>query len=161
MNTDMLMDHFTSTHYANQNKSKVSIGSVVNHFDSRIKRRYKKYNKVLEMCHRRIKMAVKDYKYKCIYVLPAVVYGMPLLKKQECVCFLMFKLRKNGFTCLFEHPNVLHISWKTLVKNRLEQRYQKLIKDIQTKTPEKSFNNIKIKGAEEHFLNGLQSFIKK
>lgn len=172
---DLMMNHYTSMHYANKNRTSIDVENIVNRFDERIQRRYRIYSRVLELCHERIRKATNKFKYSCVYILPAVVYGMPLTKKTECLCYLFVKLRKDGLECEFKQPNIVQISWEKLVKSKLKDRYKTLtqgknkqVKKKKSPSPKPVLKPVKVEPAmlgisippekmtcQEHFLTGF------
>ena len=70
------------------------------------------YEKVLLKCHRRIKFVADSEKQETYFIVPEYMFGIPLYNQIACVCFLIIKLRKNGFKVKYTHPNFIFISWK-------------------------------------------------
>ena len=70
------------------------------------------YEKVLLKCHRRIKFVADSGKQETYFIVPEYMFGIPLYNQIACVCFLIIKLRKNGFKVKYTHPNFIFISWK-------------------------------------------------
>jgi hypothetical protein len=69
------------------------------------------YEKVLLKCHKRIKFVADSGKQKTYFIVPEYMFGIPLYNQIACVCYLIIKLRKNGFKVKYTHPNFIYISW--------------------------------------------------
>ena len=122
-----LMRHLTSMHFVNNMKTKVDINNIVDRFDKRIKYRYDIYKKVLLQINKRISVASRIFQYQCVYHVPCIVSGKLIPDQKECICFLLFKLRRDGIQCEYTSPNILHVSWEKIVKQKLKQRYKKRV----------------------------------
>ena len=75
--------------------------------------RIKIYEKVLKMCHNRIKMASnktqsEDYTF---FTIPNMIMGMPRFDTVSCCDYIMNKLAANGFKILNLGPNLIFITW--------------------------------------------------
>jgi len=70
------------------------------------------YEKVLLKCHKRIKFVADSGKQQTYFIVPEYMFGIPLYNQIACVCYLIIKLRKNGFKVKYTHPNFIYISWK-------------------------------------------------
>lgn len=159
MSQDIFMNYLKSAYYTQRTpKMRVHTGNIVDHFEDLIEERYKTYNRVLEACHERINFAYKKNQYKCIYVIPAIIYGKPLLKKMECLTYIIFKLRKNGFMCNYMEPNLLSISWEKMVKKRLRSRFRQRLEDP---TDSKKNRSRKKKSAKAHFQENFSALMMR
>jgi len=76
-------------------------------------RKIKIYDEVLQKCHHRIKLVSKltPLNQWCFYIIPKVVFGIPLYNLSECVEYLVRLLSENGFKVAYTHPNLLLITW--------------------------------------------------
>ena len=76
-------------------------------------RKIKIYDEVLQKCHHRIKLVSKltPLNQWCFYIIPKVVFGIPLYNLAECVEYLVRLLTENGFKVAYTHPNLLLITW--------------------------------------------------
>lgn len=92
---------------------------------SRHVRRQQCFEKVLEQCFVFIKKhADKDVTF-CFYEVPDFIIGYPLFDLNECIAFIMEKLRSNDFIVRYFFPRILYISW-----NINEINEEKLRKDM-------------------------------
>lgn len=76
-------------------------------------RKLKIYDEVLRKCHHRIKLVSKltPLNQWCFYIIPKVLFGIPLYNLGECVEYLVKMLTENGFRVAYTHPNLLLITW--------------------------------------------------
>ena len=93
------------------------------------------YEKVLQKCHKRIKYISNIGKQETYFIVPEYMFGVPLYKQIACVCFLMIKLRKNGFDVKYTHPNFIYISWKHY-NDEAQYNYTLNIPQIEFNSPE-------------------------
>jgi hypothetical protein len=93
------------------------------------------YEKVLKKCHKRIKYVANIGKQETYFIVPEYMFGVPLYKQIACVCFLMIKLRKNGFNVKYTHPNFIYISWKHY-NDEAQYNYTLNIPQIEFNNPE-------------------------
>ena len=93
------------------------------------------YEKVLQKCHKRIKYVANVGKQETYFIVPEYMFGVPLYKQVACVCFLMIKLRKNGFQVKYTHPNFIYISWKHY-NDEAQYNYTLNIPQIEFNKPE-------------------------
>ena len=80
---------------------------------SRDASRLRAYNKLLEAIYHRIRVvsAMPTHPTSIIYTIPPFILGVPRLDLQDCVVYLVWQLRNNGFMVAFTYPNMLSISW--------------------------------------------------
>ncbi len=80
---------------------------------SRDASRLRAYNKLLETIYHRIRVvsAMPTHPTSIIYTIPPFILGVPRLDLQDCVVYLVWQLRNNGFMVAFTYPNMLSISW--------------------------------------------------
>jgi hypothetical protein len=50
-------------------------------------------------------------KQQTYFIVPEYMFGIPLYNQIACVCYLIIKLRKNGFKVKYTHPNFIYMSW--------------------------------------------------
>ena len=93
--------------------SMININELIQNKNNVIERKLKIYDEILKKCHHRIKLVSKQNPLicYCLYIIPKVVYGIPLYNLSECVKYLFEKLTDNGFQVNYTHPNLLIISW--------------------------------------------------
>lgn len=69
------------------------------------------YNQVLYKIHDKIKRAAEKERYKFVYEIPEVVFGLPSYDLNMCIAYIMKQLRSNGFLVKYYFPKILYISW--------------------------------------------------
>ncbi len=89
------------------------------------------YEKVLEICHKKVITATEHKQLRILFEVPEYVYGFPIFDINECIIFLLKNLKSNGFLVKYYFPKILYISWDfDEIKKTEEQETQK---DIQNK----------------------------
>ena len=97
----------------------ININKLRNEVEEREKRKTKVYDKILNLCYQRILNNNKQTDdYACTYIIPNVVFGLPLYDVDECIKFVIDKLIDKGFEVYFAFPTTLHISWKPIDKTK-------------------------------------------
>ena len=106
--------------------SMININELHRINERRSKERLASYEKVLLKCHERIKAVSLKPKGNtfCFYVVPNIVFGVPIYNVNECIVYIVQSLIKNGFYVVYTHPNLIYISWFQR-KNSLEYKKQK------------------------------------
>lgn len=69
------------------------------------------YDKVLEICHKKIQTSADTQKVRCFIEVPAYVFGYPIFDYNKCVEHVYNSLIKNGFLVKYYFPKYLYISW--------------------------------------------------
>ena len=73
----------------------------------------KSYNKILEQIYGRIKsnsrMGGDPW---IVYTVPPFILGLPKLNLEDCIVYLVYVLRQQGYEVRYTYPNLLYISWK-------------------------------------------------
>jgi len=69
------------------------------------------YEKVLEICNKRILVQTERDKTRCLFEFPEYVPGYPLFDLNACIQFCERQLVVNGFLVKYFFPNKLYISW--------------------------------------------------
>ena len=103
-------------------------------------KKIKIYEEVLKKCHHRILLVSKltPMNQWCFYLIPKVLFGMPLYNLAECVEYLVKMLSDNGFKVAYTHPNLLLITW---FEKDGGGQYPNLINMRQSITNNKNRNN--------------------
>jgi hypothetical protein len=80
---------------------------------SRDTARLKAYNKILENIYHKIRVtsSMPTHPTSIVYTIQPFILGVPRLDLEDCVVYLVWQLRNNGFTVTFTYPNMLGISW--------------------------------------------------
>jgi 7-keto-8-aminopelargonate synthetase-like enzyme len=69
------------------------------------------YEKVLVKVHNKIKRASENEQYECTYDTPEYIIGLPLYNINNCIEFIIEKLKENGFDVEHIFPKTLKVSW--------------------------------------------------
>jgi len=93
------------------------------------------YEQVTDSCFTKIKRAneqiSRDYTE---FIVPLTVMGSKDYNFTECICHIMFTLRKSGFYVRFVYPNKLYIFWPNYEKKKQEINKIKFLKFENDKT---------------------------
>jgi hypothetical protein len=85
-------------------------------FDRRRERdqaKLKSYNKILEQIYGRIKTSSREGADPwIIYTIPPFIIGLPRIELEDCVVYIVYMLRAQGYEVRYTYPNLLYISWK-------------------------------------------------
>ena len=85
------------------------------------------FNKILNRIHVRIRTTARqklDEQF-CWFVVPEVIIGVPKYDQGECIAYLMDKLKENGFSVRYIHPNALFICWNHFVPSYVRNELKK------------------------------------
>jgi hypothetical protein len=69
------------------------------------------YDKVLDICHNKIKIAAKNELLRVCFDVPEFVIGLPVYDLNECIKYVMSNLNRNQFMVQYYFPKILYISW--------------------------------------------------
>lgn len=69
------------------------------------------YDKVLEICHKRIIASTDREKTHCMFEFPEYIIGFPLFDMNACMEHCKKNLIANGFLVHYHFPNRFYISW--------------------------------------------------
>lgn len=135
--------------------SMININSLHQVNEKRAKERIASYEKILAKCHQKIKStSLKPVGNTCcFYIVPNIVFGVPIFNQNECIVYIVQALIKNGFYVVYTHPNLIYISWFQR-KNSLE--YKKKKKE-EKKIPELNYKSIDTE-KKPKFLYDMSSF---
>ena len=124
--------------------------------EKRAKDRIASYEKILQKCHQKIKSTSLKPKGNtfCFYVVPNLVFGVPIFNQNECIVYIVQALIKNGFYVVYTHPNLIYISWFQR-QNSLE--YKKKKKEERIK-PELDYKSIDSVDKQPKFIYDMASF---
>ena len=90
----------------------ININKLRNDVELREQKKIKIFDKILELCYQRILNSnQKNVDCTCSYIVPTVVFGLPLYNVNDCVKFIINKLIDKGFNIVFAYPTTIHISW--------------------------------------------------
>jgi hypothetical protein len=69
------------------------------------------YDKILELCHKKIQIGANNQKLNCFIEVPSYVFGYPIFNFNSCIEYVYNSLKKNGFLVKYYFPKYLYISW--------------------------------------------------
>ena len=86
-------------------------------FEKRARRdhaRLRAYNQLLNQINQRIYTTsqMSGNANFITYTVPPFILGLPKLDLQDCVVYLVYMLRQNGYEVRYTYPNLLYISWR-------------------------------------------------
>jgi hypothetical protein len=91
----------------------LNINKLRSDVEEREKKKIKIFENILEMCYQKILNTNKTSDdYNCTFIVPNVVFGLPLYNIGDCITFIMDNLVRKGFEIYFALPTTIHISWK-------------------------------------------------
>lgn len=123
-------------------------------YDSVLKKKavkYKTYESVLQLCHKRIKRTAENEKLFCIYTVPRFIIGTPLYDHSQLKTYIINSLKKSGFVVKQVNSETLYISWDLKDKKRVLKK--------QPKSPQK-FRSIQDYNPTGKFVNDNTLAIK-
>jgi len=69
------------------------------------------YEEILEKCYHRIQSSVIRDDPFSLYVVPDFIIGKPTYNFANCIQYIIFRLKNNGFKVKYIYPNALQIEW--------------------------------------------------
>jgi len=97
------MDHVPQLHVGDLYKRRMAKDAA----------RLKAYNQILESIYSRIRnqSQLPNCPTNLLYTIPPFILGLPRIDLEDCVVYLVYQLRQNGFDVRYSYPNLLAISW--------------------------------------------------
>jgi len=74
-------------------------------------KRYETFEKIIEMCNRRIRDAADKERLRTFIIIPEFIVGSPMFNMNECLEFVITSFKKNGFFVRYYFPKMLYMSW--------------------------------------------------
>lgn len=94
-------------------KVNINLAKLRSEVLAREDRKFNTFEKLLEMCYTKIITTNKtSSEFSCIFVVPRIVFGLPLFDMDEGIKYIMSKLIEKGFETHLALPNKIFISWK-------------------------------------------------
>lgn len=83
--------------------------------------RLQSYNKILQIIYHKIRVTsqMPNSPSSILYTIPPFILGLPRIDLEDCVIYLVYQLRMNGFEVRYTYPNLLNINWSTHEKSYL------------------------------------------
>ena len=85
------------------------------------------YNKVLNRIHHKITLTSRNNFGKdqwCWYLIPEVMIGVSRYNVDECIGYIIQKLKNNDFAIRYTNPNLIFISWQHWVPGYVRQEFK-------------------------------------
>jgi hypothetical protein len=96
----------------------LNINQLHKEIEKREKRKNKVYQTILEKVNYRIILTNQKSKdCMCLFVVPTLLFGVPLYNMTNCIIYIMEDLIDKGFKVNYTDPNLLTISWKEKPKH--------------------------------------------
>ena len=110
------------------------------------------YNRILQRIHCRIKhlSRTNSNDQHCWYVVPEIIIGVPKYDHNECIVYIIDKLKDNGFVVRYTHPNLLFISWKSWTPGYVREEIRK-----QTGVQIDGWGNKKVQPEDQHSISNV------
>lgn len=103
------------------------------------------YEKVLEICNKRILSQTERDKTNCMFVFPEYIIGYPLFDLNMCIKYCEKHLVANGFLVKYIFPNKFYISWDfdEIKKHKDEEKKKLPLVSVLPKhnVPQYNYNN--------------------
>lgn len=106
------------------------------------------FEKVCELCFLKIHTAVNLNSYTCLFEVPEFIMGYPLFNINECIIYIIGKLKDYGYKVNYFFPKLLHISWNA--EETIQDKNNKKLLD---------FMNYTLK--DKRFVPFLQMYMSK
>ena len=88
-----------------------NINEIKRFIHEREKGRLKIYEDVLEKCFHRIQTSVLRDEQFSLFIVPDFIMGKPTYNFANCIQYVIFRLKQNGFNIKYFYPNCLQIIW--------------------------------------------------
>jgi hypothetical protein len=88
-----------------------NVNEIKNFIHEREKGRLLIYEEILEKCYHRIQSSVIRDDPFSLYVVPDFIIGKPTYNFANCIQYIIFRLKNNGFKVKYIYPNALQIEW--------------------------------------------------
>ncbi len=150
----------SNTNSNTNNNVNINISKLRNEVLNREDRKYKTFEKVLDICYKKIITTnTTSDECCCTYICPQVIFGLPLFNLDECIKFIMTKLVEKGFEVYLALPNNIFISWQL----ESEKKGQQLTQYYQLGTPRKQLkleynnSNNNLNKFSTQYINSINS----
>ena len=115
--------------------SKMNIDELYSKKQERNLNTVKNYNRILNRIHTKIKYVANNTSDNhCWYIIPEILIGIPRYNSLDCTCYILNKLKENGFVINYTFPNLLFICWNhwvpTYVRNEIKKKTGKIVNEM-------------------------------
>jgi hypothetical protein len=91
----------------------VKASDLIQQQQDKDKSKDKIFKKIYKRIESRIQTASNANLSECWYEVPEFIYNIPLYKIENCIKYLINKLKHDGFVVKSQN-NIIHISWKVI-----------------------------------------------
>lgn len=126
----------------------------------------KKYNIILEDCHKKIKYYARHNYTNCFFEVPESRFGLPVYDIYECLHYIIMKLKRNGFELQVIGNKIISIDWgkyvseePTYIKTANEVKKMEHMKALPAPAPIKSNNELSEKKVEQEPRHRYPSYV--
>ena len=88
-----------------------NVNDIKKFIHEREKNRLLIYEEIVERCYHRIQTSVIRDEPFSLYVVPDFIIGKPKYNFGNCIQYVIFRLKNNGFQVKYIYPNALQIEW--------------------------------------------------
>lgn len=96
------------------------------------------FEKVLDMCFKQITSAANINASTCLFEVPEFVLGYPLFNINECIIYILDKLKKHNYIVNYYFPKLIQVAWKK-EESQEERIHNQLIAVMNTSLHDKTF----------------------
>jgi hypothetical protein len=99
----------------------LNVNDLYSRRQTRDSARLQTYNKILQIIYHKIRVTSQMANSPCsvLYTIPPFILGLPRIDLEDCVVYIVYQLRMNGFEVRFTYPNLLNINWSLHEKSYL------------------------------------------
>lgn len=100
--------------YSRMSKPQLTLAELYSMQKQKLKLRGVSFDRVLELCHRRIRTVASYGGQNTFFEIPGMIMGYPLYNVKDCMLHLVDAMRKSGFLVQIlppPHVAVMYISW--------------------------------------------------
>jgi hypothetical protein len=107
----------------------LSVKDIIKVMNKKTERRKACFDKILEMCQKKIQKSVQLNMVQCFFEVPEFVLGFPLYNINECIVHVLTNLQENGFVVRYLFPRIIFISWESeaVKENKFAKDLMKLM----------------------------------
>jgi len=84
------------------------------------------FEKVIEICQVQITRAAENNFTHCIFEVPTFILGYPIYDINECIVYVLKRLKENDYQVSYFFPNIIYIMWP-VEEEQLDHQYKQLL----------------------------------
>jgi len=111
MENKNFMTHYDNYREVNGGVKIIKAADLFRKHQQKERKRWRTYDKILKQCMNEIERSSNNDLYFCFFVVPEILFGIPLFNLKKCIYYISSVLVKNGYSIKFNKPNILYISW--------------------------------------------------